>query len=378
MTPIIGIPIGADTDGGALDHDAARDHAVGPMQFIPSTWQRWGADGNGDGDADPHNIFDETLAAGRYLCSAAGSLTLLTRDGVIRAILAYNPNQEYLRVVGARFETLAADVASGWFSSGDLPLPTATPGDVADAGGPPTDLFGPPAGTDVRTFAVFGPDGVTAQTSGDVVAAVCVSPSAVLGGRSGFVRCSPVPAAGAPATDAPPAVLDPCVVAPADPTLVACVSDPRQPVRLVRATTPQTPGATTPSPPYIGLVLTGGDLCLPVSTTPPQEVTTTPTTTPDAATTAAAPDVATTTVSTAPVSTAPVSTAPPQDVATTTTTTATTAPTAAPTTAPGAAYRCASGLTVVGQPDSSGAAWQATVAQPGVLERTLAVTAAWA
>jgi hypothetical protein len=84
---------------------------------------------------------------------------------------------------------------------------------------------------------------VTAQTSGDVVPATCAAPSAVLGGRTGFIRCVPV---GSNAADAapgtPPTVLDPCVVSPTDPTLVACVGDPQQPVRLLRATTPQTPG----------------------------------------------------------------------------------------------------------------------------------------
>ncbi len=69
---IIGIPIGGDTDGGALDGDVGRDHAVGPMQFIPSTWARWGTDANGDGKTDPGNIVDAATAAGRYLCRAAG------------------------------------------------------------------------------------------------------------------------------------------------------------------------------------------------------------------------------------------------------------------------------------------------------------------
>ena len=56
-TPIIGIPLDGtngtqritDTDGGALDHDAVYDRAVGPMQVLPSAWRRYGLDGNGDG-----------------------------------------------------------------------------------------------------------------------------------------------------------------------------------------------------------------------------------------------------------------------------------------------------------------------------------------
>jgi membrane-bound lytic murein transglycosylase B len=53
-------------DAGAWDSDTVWDRAVGPMQFIPDTWQRWGADGNGDGAAGPNNLDDAALAAGRY------------------------------------------------------------------------------------------------------------------------------------------------------------------------------------------------------------------------------------------------------------------------------------------------------------------------
>ncbi|MFJ9036065.1 lytic transglycosylase domain-containing protein [Streptomyces sp. NPDC102406] len=86
-----------DTEGGAWDGDPVYDRAVGPMQFLPGTWRRWGADGNGDGRSDPGNIFDAALAAGRYLC--AGDRDLGTTSGMERAILSYNYSQDYLRLV---------------------------------------------------------------------------------------------------------------------------------------------------------------------------------------------------------------------------------------------------------------------------------------
>jgi hypothetical protein len=86
-----------DTDGGRYDGDTTWDRAVGPMQFIPSTWRRWGSDGNADGTADPHNVFDAALSAGRYLCAAGGGLA--TPEGLRRAILAYNHSESYLHLV---------------------------------------------------------------------------------------------------------------------------------------------------------------------------------------------------------------------------------------------------------------------------------------
>ncbi|WP_316752255.1 lytic transglycosylase domain-containing protein [Streptomyces herbicida] len=88
-----------DTDRGAYDGDPDYDRAVGPMQFIPATWARWGTDGNGDGRADPDNIFDAALAAGRYLC--AGGRDLSDPAGLDGAILGYNHSQAYLRTVRA-------------------------------------------------------------------------------------------------------------------------------------------------------------------------------------------------------------------------------------------------------------------------------------
>ena len=64
--------------------------AVGWMQFMPSTWERWGLDANGDGVADPWNPEDAIYAAARYLSAAGG-----TQD-VSRGVFAYNHAQWYV------------------------------------------------------------------------------------------------------------------------------------------------------------------------------------------------------------------------------------------------------------------------------------------
>jgi membrane-bound lytic murein transglycosylase B len=103
--PIIGVPLNgapgvkaiADTDGGLLDGDKVWDHAVGPFQFIPSTWAKWRADGNRDGITDPQNIDDAALAAAQYLC--ADNRNLSSGDGWLRAILSYNDSLGYAQEV---------------------------------------------------------------------------------------------------------------------------------------------------------------------------------------------------------------------------------------------------------------------------------------
>lgn len=64
----------SDTDGGALDGNTEWDRAVGPMQFIPSSWDIYGLDGNGDGVADPHNLYDAAYAAAEHLCRGHSAL----------------------------------------------------------------------------------------------------------------------------------------------------------------------------------------------------------------------------------------------------------------------------------------------------------------
>ena len=90
----------ADTDDGVLDGDARWDRAVGPMQFIPSTWALAGRDGNGDGVADPFNIDDAALSAAGYLCANGRDLT--TANGWTEAIHAYNQSDSYVAQVRNR------------------------------------------------------------------------------------------------------------------------------------------------------------------------------------------------------------------------------------------------------------------------------------
>lgn len=108
-----------DTDGGRLDGDERFDRAVGPMQFIPSTWARWSADGNGDGDRDPSNVHDAALAAAGYLC--AGERDLGAKAGLDRAVLSYNDSRAYLRTVMAWYEFYREGTHKVPDGSGSLP-----------------------------------------------------------------------------------------------------------------------------------------------------------------------------------------------------------------------------------------------------------------
>jgi len=94
-----------DSDNGNWDGDRSWDRAVGPMQFIPGTWRRWGTDGSGDGVADPNQIDDAALTAARYLC-ASGSMA--SGDGWRAAILSYNHSDAYVTSVAAMANRYAA------------------------------------------------------------------------------------------------------------------------------------------------------------------------------------------------------------------------------------------------------------------------------
>jgi hypothetical protein len=86
-----------DTDGGQLDEDAVYDRAVGPMQFIPSTWSSVKVDADGDGQRNPQDIDDASLATGVYLCSGADDMS--SRTGQEASVFRYNHSRAYVDLV---------------------------------------------------------------------------------------------------------------------------------------------------------------------------------------------------------------------------------------------------------------------------------------
>jgi murein DD-endopeptidase MepM/ murein hydrolase activator NlpD len=88
--------------------------AVGWMQFMPSTWMRWGLDADGDGLANPWDPEDGVFSAARYL-AAAGA-----HQDLSRAVFAYNHADWYVRQVldlAATFDSGDGGFAVGLESS---------------------------------------------------------------------------------------------------------------------------------------------------------------------------------------------------------------------------------------------------------------------
>jgi murein DD-endopeptidase MepM/ murein hydrolase activator NlpD len=67
--------------------------AIGWMQFLPSTWERWGVDADGDGVANPWNAADGIYSAARYLAAAGG------QTDIARGLFAYNHAYWYVQDV---------------------------------------------------------------------------------------------------------------------------------------------------------------------------------------------------------------------------------------------------------------------------------------
>jgi membrane-bound lytic murein transglycosylase B len=210
--PIIGIALDGsrsavilDTDHGRLDGDMVYDRAVGPMQFIPGTWARWGADGNGDGRKDPFNINDAALAAGSYLCSAGGDLR--TVAGQSAAVLAYNHSDAYVaEVLG-----LAHSYATGTTVVVTPLLPPASTPTL-----PPVNPAPPPAATPTPKAAAKSPSKSVSpsRSSSPAAGSTSSSPSSSSSSSSSSAPSGGCSSASSSASTSPSASVTPPVPSP--------------------------------------------------------------------------------------------------------------------------------------------------------------------
>jgi membrane-bound lytic murein transglycosylase B len=144
-----------DSDGGRWDGDTTWDRAVGPMQFIPTTWRTLGRDGNGDGVADPNNLFDAAVSAAGYLClSGGGSLADPAR--LRQAVYGYNHSWPYVDAVLGWARLYAGGVTTGpAVPSG--PATTAAPTTAAPTTAGPTATTRRPTTTEPPTSTTRRP-----------------------------------------------------------------------------------------------------------------------------------------------------------------------------------------------------------------------------
>jgi hypothetical protein len=130
----------SDTDQGRYDGNSQWDRAVGPMQFIPGSWAAFGADGNGDGVKDPHNVFDAARAAGDYLCS--GGSNLRDPQGLVKAVLRYNHSMDYVSTVLRWMQTYSQSTITIPDTPGTITPPADDRGNV-EKGKDPTEVTTP-------------------------------------------------------------------------------------------------------------------------------------------------------------------------------------------------------------------------------------------
>jgi hypothetical protein len=87
--------IGQVETGHGQNKNVSSAGAMGPMQFLPSTFAVYGVDGDGDGRADILDQADSVYSAARYVCANGGGQS----DTLRQAIYAYNHSDAYVNTV---------------------------------------------------------------------------------------------------------------------------------------------------------------------------------------------------------------------------------------------------------------------------------------
>ncbi|WP_066471208.1 lytic transglycosylase domain-containing protein [Skermania piniformis] len=203
--------------------------ALGPMQFLPSTWQAYSADANADGAADPNNIYDAALGAGKYLC--AGGMNLRDPSQELRAVLRYNNSMAYASNVLSWAASYRNGVAP---TMPDLSADLVAPGGLSpvDSGGPLIDAAAVgAAGSPAQAVAVAAAPGTpgapgtaaapgTAVQPGTTTAEPSPSPSMITVPGLPPIPCAPICSA-IPTVQVPGVVGEPAPAAPAAPAVPA-------------------------------------------------------------------------------------------------------------------------------------------------------------
>jgi membrane-bound lytic murein transglycosylase B len=202
-----------DSDGGRWDGDATWDRAVGPMQFIPTTWRSLGRDGNGDRVADPNNLFDAAVSAAGYLCLSGGG-DLGDPARLRQAIYSYNHSWPYVDAVLGWARLYQGGVGTGPAVPSGPPAPstTAAATTTAATSGPADD----PTTTTRRPTTTEPPTSTTRRPT----------------------------TTGPPATTGPPTSTGPSTTAPCQPTTTSTTNDGST-TTTSSTTTTTTPGGST-------------------------------------------------------------------------------------------------------------------------------------
>lgn len=227
LRPILG-PVLNGTNGSAaipatalsyrLTGDPTWQRAVGPMQFLPSTWVEYGGNGN------PSNIFDAAMAAGRYLCNGGRDLSDPAQQA--QAVFSYNHSNSYV----AKVLLWANAYAKGVTPLPETPVP---PQQLQMASPPPSGVYTPPATT------TNSPPPSTSTSTGPASSSSSASPTTTTS------SAPPTTTSTSPTTTTTPPPT--CTTTTAPPTTTTTTTPPP----------PPTTTTTTPPPPTCGT--TSGD-----------------------------------------------------------------------------------------------------------------------
>jgi hypothetical protein len=156
-----------ETDYGR-DLSISSAGAEGWMQFLPSSWAKYGIDANGDGYEDPYNPADAIFAAARYLAAAGGATNIRA------AIYAYNHSQTYVDSVMLRAQLLGGtppELLSAITGLTESRFPVHAPSHFTD-GFPTVPASGSEPSHTVPGTTIYAPGGapVIAVQDGQIVA----------------------------------------------------------------------------------------------------------------------------------------------------------------------------------------------------------------